>query len=157
MELLNRYFGLAVPHVLDHGGTVIQFVGDAMLAAFNAPSRQPDHAAQAARAALAMQRSIEELATANPNWPRFRIGINTGPALVGNIGSDRMRSFNVMGDAINVAARLEGVAEPGTVVIGETTHAAIAAHAEVEPLGDLDLKGKELPVRAYRLISVDNR
>lgn len=157
VEMLNRYFGLAVPHVLDHGGTVIQFVGDAMLAAFNAPARQPDHAAQAARAALAMQRSIEELAAENPDWPRFRIGINTGPALVGNIGSDRMRSFNVMGDAINVAARLEGVAEPGTVVIGETTRAAIAGLAEVEPLGDLDLKGKELPVRAYRLLAVADR
>lgn len=157
VEMLNRYFGLAVPHVLDHGGTVIQFVGDAMLAAFNAPARQPDHAAQAARAALAMQRSIEEVAAENPAWPRFRIGINTGPALVGNIGSDRMRSFNVMGDAINVAARLEGVAEPGTVVIGETTHAAVAGLAEVEPLGDLDLKGKELAVRAYRLIAIDDQ
>ncbi|MEX1271733.1 MAG: adenylate/guanylate cyclase domain-containing protein [Acidimicrobiia bacterium] len=157
VEMLNRYFGVAVPHVLDHGGTVIQFVGDAMLAVFNAPARQDDHAVQAARAALAMQGSIEQLAAENPEWPLFRIGINTGPALVGNIGSDRMRSFNVMGDAINVAARLEGVAEPGTVVIGETTHAAIADRAHVEPLGDLELKGKELPVRAYRLLAVDSR
>jgi class 3 adenylate cyclase len=155
VELLNRYFGAAVPHVLDHGGTVIQFVGDAMLAVFNAPARQPDHALQAARTALAMQRSIEDLATENPAWPRFRIGINTGPALVGNIGSDRMRSFNVMGDAVNVAARLEGVAVPGTVVVGAATYEAIAARATVEPLGDLDVKGKELQVRAYRLLSID--
>lgn len=154
VEMLNRYFGAAVPQVLDHGGTVIQFVGDAMLAAFNAPARQPDHALQAARAALAMQESIEELATENPDWPRFRIGINTGPALVGNIGSDRMRSFNVMGDAINVAARLESVAEPGTVVIGHPTYTAVGPSAVVAPLGDLDLKGKELPVRAYRLMSI---
>ena len=157
VEMLNRYFGLAVPHVLDHGGTVIQFVGDAMLATFNAPARQPDHAAQAGRAALAMQQSIERLATDNAEWPRFRIGINTGPALVGNIGSDRMRSFNVMGDAVNVAARLEGIAVPGTVVIGEATYAAIADLADVEPLGDLELKGKEVPVRAYRLVSIADR
>jgi class 3 adenylate cyclase len=155
VEMLNRYFGTAVPHVLDHGGTVIQFVGDAMLAVFNAPSRQPDHARQAARTALAMQRSIEDLAAENPAWPRFRIGINTGPALVGNIGSDRMRSFNVMGDAVNVAARLEGMAEPGTVVIGAATFEAISPEAVVEPLGDLDLKGKEVPVRAYRLLSIN--
>ncbi|MEX2278726.1 MAG: adenylate/guanylate cyclase domain-containing protein [Acidimicrobiia bacterium] len=154
VDVLNRYFGAAVPHVLDHGGTVIQFVGDAMLAVFNAPARQPDHARQAARTALAMQQSIEELASQNPTWPRFRIGINTGPALVGNIGSDRMRSFNVMGDAVNVAARLEGAAEPGTVVIGAATYEAIAGEAVVEPLGDLELKGKEMPVRAYRLISI---
>jgi class 3 adenylate cyclase len=155
VEMLNRYFGAAVPHVLDNGGTVIQFQGDAMLATFNAPTRQPDHARQAARAALAMQQSIEALATARPDWPRFRIGINTGPALVGNIGSDRIRSFNVMGDAINVAARLEGIAEPGTVVIGQPTYDALGPDAVVEPMGDLDLKGKDLPVTAYRLVSVE--
>lgn len=154
VEMLNRYFGAAVPEILDHGGTVIQFVGDAMLAVFNAPARQEDHQIQAVRAALAMQNSIDHLASQNPDWPLFRIGINTGPALVGNIGSDRMRSFNVMGDAINVAARLESVAEPGSVVIGHDTYAAIADVAEVAPLGELDLKGKESPVRAYRLLSV---
>lgn len=153
VEMLNRYFGAAVPHVLDHGGTVIQFVGDAMLAVFNAPTRQPDHAISAARAALAMQRAIGGLAAEN-DWPLFRIGINTGPALVGNIGSDRMRSFNVMGDAINVAARLEGIAEPGTVVIGQATYDAIGASAVVSPLGDLELKGKEQAVTAYRLESI---
>jgi class 3 adenylate cyclase len=156
VQMLNRYFGAAVPHVLDHGGTVIQFVGDAMLAAFNAPARQPDHALQAARAGLAMQRSIEALARENPDWPRFRIGINTGPALVGNIGSDRMRSFNVMGDAINVAARLETEAEPGTVVIGQATYDAIGSVAAVTALGKLALKGKEQPVNAYRLDLIDD-
>jgi class 3 adenylate cyclase len=155
VEMLNRYFGAAVPHVLDHGGTVIQFQGDAMLATFNAPARQSDHALQAARAALAMQASIEGLAAENPTWPRFRIGINTGPALVGNIGSDRIRSFNVMGDAINVAARLEGIAEPGTVVVGQSTYDVLGPGAVVTPLGDLDLKGKERPVAAYRLDSVE--
>jgi len=154
VEMLNRYFGAAVPHVLDHGGTVIQFVGDAMLAAFNAPATQSDHAFQAARSAIAVQSAIEVLASDHPGWPRFRIGINTGSALVGNIGSDRFRSFNVMGDAINVAARLEGVAEPGTVVIGESTYQAIGPSAVVEPLGELALKGKEFGVRAYRLVDL---
>jgi class 3 adenylate cyclase len=155
VDMLNHCFGAAVPHVLDHGGTVVQFVGDAMLATFNAPARQPDRALRAVRAALAMQAAIDALVQAHPTWPRFRIGINTGPALVGNIGSDRIRSFNVMGDAINVAARLEAVAEPGTVVIGASTHAAIAAIAEVVPLGDLELKGKEQPVAAYRLVALN--
>ena len=154
VEMLNLYFGAAVPHVLDHGGTVIQFQGDAMLATFNAPAPQPDHARQAALAALAMQDSIESFATQRPDWPRFRIGINTGPALVGNIGSDAIRSFNVMGDAINVAARLEAIAEPGTVVIGESTHDLLGPGAVVTPLGDLELKGKSQPVRAFRLLSL---
>jgi class 3 adenylate cyclase len=98
-----------------------------------------------------MQAAVTELADGH-GWPRFRIGVNTGPALVGNIGSDQLRSYNVIGDAINVAARLEGVAEPGTVVIGETTYRAIHPPPEVEPLGTLELKGRQQPVEAYRLL-----
>ena len=151
VEVLNRYFGLAVPRILQEGGTVIQYQGDALLAVFNAPTRQPDHPLRAARAALEMQAAVTELADGH-GWPRFRIGVNTGPALVGNIGSDQLRSYNVIGDAINVAARLEGVAEPGTVVIGETTYRAIHPPPEVEPLGTLELKGRQQPVEAYRLL-----
>ncbi len=113
VAMLNRYFSLAVPCVLARGGTVVQFVGDAMLALFNAPVRQGDHALRAAQAALEMQDAIETLAAANPGWPRFRVGVNTGPALVGNIGSDQLRAFNAMGDAVNVASRLQSMAAPG--------------------------------------------
>lgn len=157
VEVLNRYFGLAVPVVLDAGGTVVQFIGDALLAVFNAPARQSDHALRACRAALDMQEAIEAVVVEHPEWPRFRIGINTGPALVGNIGSARMRSFNVMGDAVNVAARLEGVAVPGQVVIGGSTYEAVGEAAVVEPLGAVELKGKERPVDAYRLLEVGGR
>ncbi|MFO7548837.1 MAG: adenylate/guanylate cyclase domain-containing protein [Acidimicrobiia bacterium] len=149
VAMLNRYFGLAVPVILGSGGTVVQFQGDAVLAIFNAPSRQADHRLRAVQAGLGMQTAIEEVATANPDFPRFRVGINTGPALVGNVGSDEFRSFNVMGDAVNVAARLEAIAEPGTVVVGAATYRPIAESVEVEPLGDLALKGKEEPVEAY--------
>lgn len=157
VEVLNRYFGLAVPHIFEHGGTVLQFVGDALLAVFNVPTRQPDHALRAARAALAMQTSVEGVAAANPGWPRFRIGVNTGPALAGNIGSAELRSYNVVGDAVNVAARLEAAAEPGTVVIGAATLAAIGEVAEVTPLGPLELKGKEDRVEAFVLRSLAGR
>lgn len=155
VEVLNRYFGLAVPRILDAGGTVVQFVGDALLAVFNAPSRQSDHAHRACAAALAMQDAIREVVEEHDTWPSFRIGINSGPALVGNIGSDEFRSFNVMGDAVNVAARLEGVAEPGTVVIGSSTFEAVEDVARVEALGPLDLKGKERQVSAYRLLAIE--
>jgi class 3 adenylate cyclase len=149
VAMLNRYFGLAVPVILGLGGTVVQFQGDAVLAIFNAPARQADHRLRAVQAGLGMQRAIEGVAAANPEFPRFRVGVNTGPALVGNVGSDELRSFNVMGDAVNVAARLEAIAEPGTVVIGASTYLPIAGLIEVEPLGDLALKGKEEPVQAY--------
>jgi class 3 adenylate cyclase len=125
-----------------------------MMALFNAPARQPDHALRAASAALRIQQVTGRLASANPGWPRFRIGINTGQALVGNIGSTRLRSFNAMGDAVNVAARLEAIAEPGQVVIGESTYQAIAGVAHVEPLGELELKGRRARTRAFVLTAL---
>ncbi len=151
METLNRYFSAAVPVILRNGGTIVQFVGDALLAVFDAPRPRPDHAYRAARAGLDMQDAIAASAVGQPDAPRFRIGINTGAALVGNIGSAEFRSYNVVGDAVNVASRLETSGEPGTVVIGHTTYEAIADRATVHPLGPLDLKGKSRPVLAYRL------
>lgn len=149
VAMLNRYHGVAVPCILDNGGTVVQFVGDALLALFNAPARQPDHALRAVRAAMQMQHAVDGIATLRPDWPRFRVGANTGPALVGNIGCDQLRGFNAMGDAVNVAARLQSLAEPGQVVIGETTRLAAGAGIATEPLGELHVKGRTQPVRAY--------
>lgn len=122
-----------------------------MLAVFDAPTPGPDHEFRAARTALEMQDAINRVAGDDPDAPRFRIGINTGPALIGNIGSAELRSFNVVGDAVNVAARLETSAEPGKVFIGESTYSAIASRVEATRLGPLELKGKGLPVTAYRL------
>jgi class 3 adenylate cyclase len=154
VEMLNRYFEHATAAILHEGGTVVQFVGDALMALFNAPARQADHPVRAARAALAMQAAVEETAASSPGWPRFRVGVNTGPALVGNIGSTAMRSFNAMGDAVNVAARLETVAQPGQVVIGESTRASLPRDAAVEPLGELAVKGRQSGVVAYRLFAL---
>jgi adenylate cyclase len=109
--------------------------------------RQPDHAVRAAAAALRMQAGID--AVGEPDWPRFRVGINTGPALVGNIGSTELRNFNAMGDAVNVAARLQTLAEPGQVVIGEATRSALGDRYQVHPLGELTVKGRQAPVRAF--------
>ncbi|MDT7580645.1 MAG: adenylate cyclase [Pseudonocardiales bacterium] len=152
--MLNRYFEHATAAILAEGGTVVQFVGDALMALFNAPARQEDHPERAARAALAMQAAVEATAVSSPGWPRFRVGINTGPALVGNIGSTALRSFNAMGDAVNVAARLESVAQPGQVVIGESTRARLPPGAAVEPLGELAVKGRQGGVVAYRLFGL---
>lgn len=150
MATLNRLFGMAVPVILSHGGTVVQFVGDALLAVFDAPVPQPDHAFRAALAAVEMQQAIADEMD-DDDGPRFRIGINTGIALIGNIGSAEMRSFNVVGDAINVASRLETSAEVGQVVIGEQTYRSVGDRAAVTPLGPIELKGKAEPIVAYRL------
>src|SRR6185369_9957879 len=149
VRMLNRYHGAAVPCILDNGGTIVQFVGDALLALFNAPARQADHALRAVRAALAMQEVVQAIAESEPGWPRLRVGANTGPALVGNIGSETLRGFNAMGDAVNVAARLQTIAEPGRVVIGEATRLALGDGVTVEPLGELTVKGRQQPVQAY--------
>ncbi|MEU6721679.1 adenylate/guanylate cyclase domain-containing protein [Nonomuraea sp. NPDC046802] len=158
VEMLNRYHTAAVPCILDNGGTIVQFVGDALLALFNAPATQAGHARAACRAALDMQRAAAEVAEEmawkrvdDVQWPTFRVGVNTGPALVGNIGSPKLRGFNAMGDCVNVAARLQGIAEPGTVVIGDTTLKQLGRGVSVTPLGRLNLKGKEELVAAYVL------
>lgn len=152
VAMLNRYFAVATSAILAEGGTVVQFVGDAMMALFNAPARQSDHAERAARAALALQSRIVEVA--EPGWPRFRVGVNTGPALVGNIGSDELRNFNAMGDAVNVAARLETTAEPGQVLIGDSTCRLLPRGAVTRPLGEFLVKGRQQPVIAHQLISL---
>jgi len=155
VAMLNAYYGVAVPAILAEGGTVIQFVGDAVMAIFNSPVRQPDHARRAARAALALQRSVDAVRAGRPERPAFRVGVNSGPALVGNIGSAELRNFTAIGDTTNLAARLESIAEPGHVVIGSATRALLADHAVAEPLGSLTIKGKAQPVEAYVLRSAE--
>jgi adenylate cyclase len=149
VTMLNRYHGVAVPCILDNGGTVVQFVGDALLALFNAPARQPDHASRAVRAGLGLQAAVDAIAEGRPGWPRFRVGINTGAALVGNIGSEALRGFNAMGDAVNVAARLQSLAQPGQVVVGDATMKQLDAETVAYSLGELTVKGRLQTVRAY--------
>jgi adenylate cyclase len=155
VEMLNRYWASAVPAVVDEGGLIDRFAGDAIIVAFNAVTDQPDHAMRAARAALAIRSGTDRLAAEHSSWPRFRIAVNTGPAVVGNVGADLQRSFTVIGDTINLAARLQSTAPPGEVVIGPTTREDLGDRATVVPLGEAQLKGKREPVPIYRLVSVD--
>jgi class 3 adenylate cyclase len=128
-------------------------MGDAMMAIFNAPIRQSDHALRAARAALAMQRAVGELPSA-AGRPLFRVGLNSGPALVGNIGSEEIHNFLAIGDTTNVAARLQTYAAEGTVVIGERTYEQIQGCAIVRRLGAPALKGKAQPANVYELLGL---
>lgn len=147
--MLNRYYGAVVPVVLEHGGIVVQFVGDAVMALFGAPVAHADHPDRAVRAALGLQDAARQVA--EPGWPRFRVGVNTGPALVGNIGSDAMRTYTAIGDTTNLAARLEAAAPPGGVVVAGETRSRLTGAYPVTPLEPLTLKGKSEPVPAYLL------
>jgi class 3 adenylate cyclase len=156
VAMLNAAFGAAVPVVLAEGGTIVQFAGDAMMAIFNAPIRQPDHALRAARAALQLQRSSAAVRSA-PGTPRFRVGLNTGRALVGNVGGAHLQTFTAIGDTTNLAARLQTFAPAGSVVVGERTFELLGDLADVRPLGQPELKGKSVPVRVYELIALRER
>jgi class 3 adenylate cyclase len=155
LAMLNEYWAKAVPVVLgDHGGMIERFAGDAIMVVFNAAVDQPDHALRAARAGLALQRAAEELAAQEPGRPRFRVGVNTGPAIIGNVGTEEQRSFTAIGDTTNLASRLQTHAEPGQVVIGQPTHAALGDQARVASLGEIEVKGKSEPFAAYVLIGL---
>ena len=154
-SMLNAYFEAAIPPVVKgEGGEIDRVMGDAIMASFNRRGDQEDHPGRAARAALAIRDATEAVARSNPGWPRFRIGVNTGEAMTGVLGAHGGRSYTVIGDAVNVAARLEAAAPVGDVAISaETLHRL--AGADAEPLGPLRVKGRERPVEAFRLRAVD--
>jgi adenylate cyclase len=150
-EMLNAYFEAAVPAIVErHGGDIDRLLGDAVMATFNTRGDQPDHARRAAQAALTVQRETAALTAANPDWPRFRVGVNTGEALVGVLGAREGRSYSVVGDTVNVASRLQAAAEPGTVAVSAATLHGLDG-ARVSGLGALSLRGKREPVEAYVL------
>ena len=123
--MLNAYWAEVVPVVAAEDGMIERFAGDAVMVVFNAAADQPDHAQRAARAALAFADASEAVAHGRPEWPRFRVGVNSGPAVIGNVGALEQRSFTAIGDTTNLAARLQAAAEPGKVVIGATTAAEL--------------------------------
>ncbi len=158
IDMLNAYWGAVVPVVVDQeGGFIERFAGDAILAVFNALGDQPDHATRAVRAAIAMRDRSADV-RASDDWPRFRVGVNTGAVVIGNVGAGAQRSFSAIGDTTNVAARLQGLSTPGHITIGGTTLTEVTAETDViidvRPLGPTDLKGKTEPTEAFELLSV---
>ncbi|MPZ73505.1 MAG: adenylate/guanylate cyclase domain-containing protein [Nitriliruptorales bacterium] len=152
MELLNTYWAVAVPAIVDDfGGFIERFAGDGIVVIFNTLGDQPDHALRAVRCAVFIQREIGQIAAGRTGWPLFRIGVNTGRAVVGNVGAHQRRNFTVIGDTANTAARFEALAKPGRVVIGPTTYSQIRDEMSATPLGPHHLKGKAEPVEIYEL------
>ena len=152
MTLLNTYWSAVVPAIVDdYGGVVERFAGDGILVIFNPLGDQPDHALRAARCARFIQRETGRIAAENPGWPRFRIGLNTGEAVVGNVGAAQRRNFTVIGDTANTAARLEALAEPGRILVGPATAQRLRGELPLTPLGPVPLKGKAEPVEVHEL------
>jgi adenylate cyclase len=151
--MLNEYYDALVPAVRDAGGDVV-LIGDAVMALFNARGDETDHAERAARAALAVQARAAGVLSRHPDWPRLRIGVNSGEARVGILGAVGGRTYTATGDTVNLASRLEGQARPGEVLIGQETLDRLPS-AAVEEVGELRVEGKERPVRAYVLRGLD--
>lgn len=153
---LNQFFSLAADAIFEFGGTLDKFIGDAVMAFFGAPLPQEDHAERAVRAALAITGSLEawnrDRVASGADPIEIRIAIHSGPVVVGDIGSATRVDYTVLGNTVNIAARLEEfVTTPGSIVVGETTYDAVKHLFAVEPLGVVSLKGLSRRIGAYRI------
>ena len=161
MAILNDYLGRMADIVIAHGGTINEFIGDAIFAVFGAPIAHPDHAERAAATALAMQQALAEINVGHVarGLPRFEmgIGVNTGEAVVGNIGSEQRAKYAVVGAAVNLAGRLEGATVGGQVFVSAETYARIRDLAEVAGPVELSMKGVAAPVPVYELRGISGR
>jgi class 3 adenylate cyclase len=154
--LLNDLFSTLTEIVFKHGGTVDKFIGDCIMAVWGAPVPQPDHAARALAAAEEMMNYLE---TANVALQkkygrevRISVGVNSGEAIVGNIGSKKRMEYTVIGDVVNVAARLEAIASPNQVLVGEATQLLVAdGDFPLRELGERKLTGRERAIKVYEL------
>jgi class 3 adenylate cyclase len=150
--VLQAYWGTAAPLLTRRfGAEVEKFIGDAVVAVFNRSGDQPDHARRASCAALALQREFAGLAVEHPEWPRMRVGVNSGEALLHEIGGAGHVAYPLVGDTINTGARLEAVAPVGGVLIGAQTYERLPDGAVVEARSGLRVKGKDAAVDAYVL------
>jgi class 3 adenylate cyclase/tetratricopeptide (TPR) repeat protein len=157
--LLNRFFELALSEVHRYEGTINQFLGDGFMALFGAPIAHEDHARRAALAALGLQKLIHQHRAelgeeAGRDLLQVRMGINTGWVVVGGIGDALRSDYTAIGDTTNLASRLQSLAEPGTILVGEDTSRFLQGPARLEPLGPIQVKGKELPVHVFRLLGM---
>lgn len=154
VEMLNHFFTAMVDIVFEHEGTLDKFIGDNLMALFGTPIPIETPAVKAARCALAMQRRLRELQQEGCRISRLGIGINTGDVIVGNIGSPRHMDFTVIGDAVNIAARLESLTREldTAILVGPETYAEIAPYFHLESRASVVLRGRTQPLQAYILL-----
>ena len=155
-EIMNGAFEYLIAPVYRYEGTLAHIMGDAILAFFGAPIGHEDDPQRAVMAGLEINQSIQPYRDqVRRRWGldfNVRVGINTGLVVVGEVGSDLRLEYTAMGDAVNLAARMEQTAQAGTVHVSENTHRLIAPLFDFEDLGELQVKGKAEPVRSYRVL-----
>ncbi|HKY52712.1 MAG TPA: adenylate/guanylate cyclase domain-containing protein, partial [Anaerolineales bacterium] len=160
-DIMNGVFEHMIRPIYKYEGLVPRLMGDAILAFFGAPITHEDDPQRAVLAGLEIQEGIkpyaEDIRLRHGLEFGLRVGINTGLVVVGEIGSDLRMEYTAIGDAINLAARMEQTAQVGTIQISENTHKLVAPFFDVEPLGMVEVKGKSEPVKTYRVLGVKSR
>ncbi|MEA2536857.1 MAG: hypothetical protein QOF11_1091 [Chloroflexota bacterium] len=156
LELLNGYLTVVSDAVEGHGGTVADLLGDGVFAFFGAPVMHSDDAERAVRAALAVQTAVMRLEILSVPGVRLQagVGVATGEVIAGNVGSERRMHYAVVGDSVNVAARLQVSAGPGQILIDQPTHDAVRDLVVTQDLGSLRLDGRTAWVHAYNVIAL---
>ena len=161
MEILNVCFDRMAKVIFEHRGTLDKYIGDCLMAFFGAPVATPQDTRNAIAAAVEMRQAFTDLMA---KWedPRVRslglgIGINSGDAIVGNVGSERVMDYTVIGDVVNIASRLEQLARPDQIILGEATYRQVEADVVARKFSDVQLKGRTAPITAYELVRVFSR
>jgi len=160
-SFLDQFFEILIHKVLEYGGTVNKMTGDGIMALFGAPIALEGAPARALHSALAISREVGQFSARFRQAKRIpplkmRIGIHTGSVVVGTLGNDLRVEFNAVGDTVNLASRMEGLAEPGTIYVTEDTFQLTEGLFRFESLGEKRIKGKERPVKVYRVIGPGN-
>lgn len=156
VDVLNRHIAVAAEAIRAEEGTLDKFLGDAVMAYFNAPLSQPDHALRAVRAAWRICHAVEDSHSQISPTTRlqFGIGISTGEVLVGNIGAPQLMSFTVIGDAVNVSRCLQEHAHGGQILICQRVHDLVQDYVETQPVGEVEIKGHPQPEPVFEVVAV---
>ncbi|MGD8975685.1 MAG: adenylate/guanylate cyclase domain-containing protein, partial [Desulfobacterales bacterium] len=155
-QIMDGCFKILMDEIHRYEGTINQFTGDGVMALFGAPVAHEDHAQRACHSALSIQNAIrnysEKVSKDCGADFQMRIGINSGPVIVGSIGDDLRMDYTAIGDTTNLASRMESLTEPGSILVSDNTHKLVGYFFEFEPLGKIQIKGKDQPQEAYKLI-----
>lgn len=153
VDVLNEYFELATQAISKHGGYVDKFIGDAVLGVFGVPVFHENHVERAVKAAIEMLNQFEQERPGKSDlFKSIGIGINTGVVVSGNIGSQDKMEYTVIGDTVNVASRLNGLAGPGEIVVSKSVHTAVQGQFLFETLPPQNIKGRTEAIEVYKVL-----
>jgi adenylate cyclase len=156
LSILNQYHGLLVTYIKRNGGTIDKFLGDGLMAIFNAPVEQEHHSLRAVRSAYEIHRALPEFYHhAFPDIPlQINFGIHTGPAVVGNVGTPEVMNYTAVGDTVNLAERLQSLSKGGVITISQATYQQVAGYVDVRDDGLRQVRGREELVQTYQVVGL---